>query len=269
MLSNPIRAAEDKPQVYADGCWNGRPFSRHKVCSYGPKDAPVTVALYGNSHAGQWFPPILKAAQERGWALDTYLASGCYSVDIPVQFPAKGRRGRLRRMERMGSVARLGGRVRPRRQCSTMLSGRSPGSGTSSACTLRAQKPSLTPASVFDGFRSVRAPVLGDPRHPTERGHLPDCVARYPARDGRRPPMRTGAAGPISLADAPPHAGARRMNVRDVRTSLSVNGSCPQVIVAASTSTYFETDPHDDVVSSSDSLTPGFSGMRRSLQALR
>ncbi|MGC4175631.1 acyltransferase family protein [Demequina sp.] len=86
LATTPVQASQDKPDVYADDCWNSRPFTSRTVCHYGMPDAAVTVALYGNSHAGQWQPPLAAAVEERGWALDTYLASECYPADEELAF---------------------------------------------------------------------------------------------------------------------------------------------------------------------------------------
>jgi peptidoglycan/LPS O-acetylase OafA/YrhL len=85
-VTTPVHAAQDKPVVYDDDCWNGRPFTRRAVCHYGDPQGEVNVALVGNSHSGQWQPPIAATATSRGWGLDTYLASECYPVDVLIDF---------------------------------------------------------------------------------------------------------------------------------------------------------------------------------------
>ena len=85
LLSTPSVARIDRPVVYADGCWSVRPFTKRQVCTYGDPAGAVRVALMGNSHAGHWQPAIAPVAEERGWRVDTYLISQCYSVTIPVE----------------------------------------------------------------------------------------------------------------------------------------------------------------------------------------
>lgn len=80
LITSPAFARDDKPQVYTDRCWNGRPYSRRNSCAYGPKDASVRIALYGNSHVGHWFPPLYDVAQDRGWQITTYMSAECYPV---------------------------------------------------------------------------------------------------------------------------------------------------------------------------------------------
>ena len=86
LWTSPGFAAQDKPQVYQDGCWNERPYDTRRTCTYGPAEAGTRVALLGNSHAGQWFPALDEVATDRGWQVTTYLTSVCYPVDIPLAF---------------------------------------------------------------------------------------------------------------------------------------------------------------------------------------
>ncbi|MEO7421793.1 MAG: acyltransferase family protein [Ornithinibacter sp.] len=86
LFSSPAVARADRSVVYADGCWSNRPYTAHNVCTYGKPDGDVRVALLGNSHAGHWQPAIAAVAETRGWRLDTYLVSQCYTVRVPVDF---------------------------------------------------------------------------------------------------------------------------------------------------------------------------------------
>ena len=86
LLTPPEAAAQDKPGVYADGCWNDPPFTTRHSCTYGSADAPARIALLGNSHAGHW-APALEAGEEVGdWQVDTYLQSSCYPVERLLEY---------------------------------------------------------------------------------------------------------------------------------------------------------------------------------------
>lgn len=88
LLTPPEAAAQDKPAVYADDCWNDPPFTSRNSCTYGSDDAPVRVALLGNSHAGHW-APALEAGEDAGdWQVDTYLQSSCYPVERLLEYEA-------------------------------------------------------------------------------------------------------------------------------------------------------------------------------------
>jgi peptidoglycan/LPS O-acetylase OafA/YrhL len=80
----PEAAKQDKAVAYADNCWSYRPFTRHKVCTYG--NGPTKVALVGNSHAGHWLPALIELAKDRGWTITTYLVSQCAPSDTRQQF---------------------------------------------------------------------------------------------------------------------------------------------------------------------------------------
>jgi len=55
-----------------------------KTCTFGAVDSATTVALFGDSHAIQWFNPLLGIADKRGWRVVTLLKSGCPAADISV-----------------------------------------------------------------------------------------------------------------------------------------------------------------------------------------
>lgn len=86
LLMTPAFAKSDKPVLYDDDCWVGRPFTDRKVCTYGKKDSETRIALIGNSHAGMWHAALDKIAVENGWRLDTYLISECYTILSPLAF---------------------------------------------------------------------------------------------------------------------------------------------------------------------------------------
>jgi peptidoglycan/LPS O-acetylase OafA/YrhL len=86
MIGTPAVARDDKPDVYADDCWSNKPFTRHRICTYGNKAGTTRVALLGNSHAGHWQPVLAPLMQRKGWRMDTYLVSQCYTVTIPIAF---------------------------------------------------------------------------------------------------------------------------------------------------------------------------------------
>jgi hypothetical protein len=86
MVSSPVLSRADRSVLYDQGCWSNQPFTARPVCTFGAADGAVRIALVGNSHAGHWQPPLDSIADRRGWRLDTYLASRCYTVDLPLEF---------------------------------------------------------------------------------------------------------------------------------------------------------------------------------------
>lgn len=98
----PEQAVEDKPDAYRDRCWAYPPFKRVVTCEYGDPDAAVSIALVGNSHAGQWLPAIQRLAEVHGWKVTTYLASICPVTTTPLEWDALAdRNGCLRWAEQV------------------------------------------------------------------------------------------------------------------------------------------------------------------------
>ena len=63
-------------------CWSyGNAFDV-RICEFGSSDASRTVALFGDSHAMQWFNAVRAVATEEGWRLVTFLRPGCAARDI-------------------------------------------------------------------------------------------------------------------------------------------------------------------------------------------
>ncbi|HEX4443427.1 MAG TPA: acyltransferase family protein [Galbitalea sp.] len=77
-------ASTDVPILYSDGCHLEAPQTTVQKCAFGDLASKVTVALFGDSHAAQWFPALDKLADEHGFRLDVYTKSSCPSVDVPV-----------------------------------------------------------------------------------------------------------------------------------------------------------------------------------------
>ena len=75
---DPALAPKDVPAYYADKCQvQPGDVEIDERCVYGDPDGSVTVALTGDSKAGQWFDVINAIAKERGWRLELYLKSAC------------------------------------------------------------------------------------------------------------------------------------------------------------------------------------------------
>lgn len=60
-----------------------------KVCEFGTRSSEIHVVLFGDSHAIQWFNPLQRMAEERGWHLTTLVKSGCPATDIAAPGTSK------------------------------------------------------------------------------------------------------------------------------------------------------------------------------------
>ena len=83
---------DETPQHYRDGCVGGLTDPAVRECAYGPDSAGATVVLFGDSHAGQWFPAVERAAARQGWRLVVIQKSSCPAADVVVRNGALGRR---------------------------------------------------------------------------------------------------------------------------------------------------------------------------------
>lgn len=90
LLPAPSLAAKDRSAAYQDvggrQCWSFTPSFPTRTCVFGKRRSDVTIALIGNSHAGQWLPALQVIAREHGWRIETYLASQCASSDMLQKF---------------------------------------------------------------------------------------------------------------------------------------------------------------------------------------
>jgi peptidoglycan/LPS O-acetylase OafA/YrhL len=79
-----LKAPKDKPSVFSTDCLARYESTNVPPCVYGSKESTTGVALFGDSHMGQWFPGIEKAAIENGWRLEVMTKMGCPPVDVSI-----------------------------------------------------------------------------------------------------------------------------------------------------------------------------------------
>ncbi|MCZ2829742.1 acyltransferase family protein [Modestobacter sp. VKM Ac-2986] len=58
-------------------CLQGGTATELKTCRYGSADATETVALIGDSHTASMYEALQQVADDRGWAVVTYVKAGC------------------------------------------------------------------------------------------------------------------------------------------------------------------------------------------------
>jgi hypothetical protein len=79
------KASKDKPQLYRDGCSGDITDAEVKTpCAYGDLNSPTTVVLFGDSHAGHWFPALEQVALSRHWKLVVVSKSACHAADVLI-----------------------------------------------------------------------------------------------------------------------------------------------------------------------------------------
>lgn len=182
-------AAADKAEAYGDvgprSCWSTEPDFADVPCTFGDPDGPVTVALFGNSHAGQWLPALQALAEDRGWRIETRLASRCASADVEQDFAEPGAGAACRSW-----VRRTAGELAESRPDLVVVSNRMQAQavGLDDAASAEAYRAGY--ARVLGVIADAGVPVLAIRDTPAPGRSIPDCVAserdRYDACSGPR-----------------------------------------------------------------------------------
>jgi hypothetical protein len=80
---NPIEAAVgDIANMPRQQCVNLGESPDLKTCVFGNESSATSIILFGDSHAIQWFNPLLQIARSHGWKLTTVVKSGCLATDV-------------------------------------------------------------------------------------------------------------------------------------------------------------------------------------------
>ncbi|MFG2403929.1 acyltransferase family protein [Streptomyces brevispora] len=105
VMPSPVQARKSFPP---DGACEVAPsVTSSPPCLFGAVDSPHRVVLLGDSHAGQWFSPLLSLAAKRGWALQELVKQGCPLPELSVVNPQLGRTYHECDTWRADSLARL------------------------------------------------------------------------------------------------------------------------------------------------------------------
>ncbi len=216
-LTPAIGAAyRDKPVIYADGCILGDNSSTPGQCVFGVPNAAVTVVLFGDSHAAQWFSAMNAAALHNGWRLVVLTKMGCPTADVGVT-------NVVRRPEcgpwRTNAIARIAA-LHP--DLVVLSAYRYKGSNDTTwraglDRTLGALRPDAT-----------RVLVLGDT--PTPSGDVPSCVAGHARSLDACVTTRTAAIRPGRLRAEASVAAAHNADFVSTDDWLCTDASCPVVI---------------------------------------
>ncbi|MDO5739149.1 MAG: acyltransferase family protein [Ornithinimicrobium sp.] len=77
-LAIPVeQVPDDRPVNEPEGCFIGLAQSKPGVCRAGDPDGDVTVALFGDSHAGMWITALDEIGRDRGWRVLSITKSSC------------------------------------------------------------------------------------------------------------------------------------------------------------------------------------------------
>src|SRR4051794_4960018 len=79
---NPLKAWSDRGQLFADGCLVGIAGTTPAHCRYGDPNGKRTLILFGDPHAMQYFPPLLKVAKKNHWRLIALTKAECTPAEV-------------------------------------------------------------------------------------------------------------------------------------------------------------------------------------------
>lgn len=77
-----LEANDDTSSLYGTGCHQYLEERAAEGCVFGDPDGDLTVALWGDSHAAQWFSAVDQIAERRGWRLIAITQGGCPVIDV-------------------------------------------------------------------------------------------------------------------------------------------------------------------------------------------
>ncbi len=83
MTPSLTTVADDLPATYSDGCHvNGSSATVPDGCSFGDAAGESVVALFGDSHAAQWFPALDELGREHSFRVDNFTKSSCPAAEV-------------------------------------------------------------------------------------------------------------------------------------------------------------------------------------------
>ena len=85
------RASGDLPTIYTNGCHLDAAVTTPPPCVFGDTASSTTIALFGDSHAAQWFPALNDIATRHHWRLLVLTKKGCPTAEIDVFSPMVNR----------------------------------------------------------------------------------------------------------------------------------------------------------------------------------
>jgi peptidoglycan/LPS O-acetylase OafA/YrhL len=79
-------ATADLGDNYNNGCHLGFDDTEQPECRFAVQDGPRMV-LWGDSHAAQWFTPLVVAGESAGWAFEAWTKTSCPTAQVTIWYP--------------------------------------------------------------------------------------------------------------------------------------------------------------------------------------
>ncbi|MFP5283459.1 MAG: SGNH hydrolase domain-containing protein, partial [Actinomycetes bacterium] len=190
----------------------------------------VSVALVGNSHAGQWLPALQEVAELRNWRVTTYIAGRCAIAGVRQEFPTAAESAGCRRWGEQVS-----GRLEQDRPDLVVVSNRTalPAAGAST--------PQESLAKYRRGYKKLlrewesaglAVVALRDTPVPGSAGmaSVPGCVAAHPQDLSRCGGDRGAWEPPEPLLEAAKAVDGPRLTVADLNDRICTARTCAGVV---------------------------------------
>ncbi len=81
-IASIAAATRDIASLSREGCVGLMGSADEKKCEFGAHDSAISILLFGDSHAIQWFDALERLAAEQHWRLITLLKSACPAADL-------------------------------------------------------------------------------------------------------------------------------------------------------------------------------------------
>jgi len=94
--------AADKGEVFRKGCLMGHDRVRSGPCRFGDRKSHRKIVLFGDSHAMQWGPGLIRLAEKKRWQLIALTRASCTAALVHIDYYCDAwRRNSLDRIRRM------------------------------------------------------------------------------------------------------------------------------------------------------------------------
>ncbi|MFE9423654.1 SGNH hydrolase domain-containing protein [Kitasatospora sp. NPDC006697] len=216
-------AAQARKDFPPDGACEVPPTAvSSPACLFGDTSSGDRIVLLGDSHAGQWFSPLLGIAAERHWALEELVKQGCPLPQLTVVNPQLGREYRECDSWRANALERL--RIEPKPRL--IVIGALNRYTRDQPLLAKAWEQTLAP------LRELGVPIVYLTDTPIPGQDVPACVSGHPEDPGRCAFPRAAANWPDPLAEAVAagqEPGVRAVSVNPVLCP-DTGSSCPAVL---------------------------------------
>ena len=218
------------PTYWQQGCLGGESSATPKECVYGDTSDPVlTVALVGDSIAGDWFTPLQQIAVQRHWKLVTELHSVCPLSAAMLVTPSTG--GPYTACHAWGAavVHDLETKIKPDVVITSEIPGlatvRHPAGGAAAQADI-----GVGMAQYWKQLEGHGISVVAIKESPTMGLNVPECVTDNPTSPKKCAVLKSKAIAPDLPTVYATQAAAGTVPLIDMNSLICGRVKCPAVV---------------------------------------